>query len=91
MTVLNQGQPEGGKRILVIGGGKMGEAILAGWIASSDEPADAIGASDMTVVEPGEERRALLENTYGVACVADVADVAEALGGQMPDTVVLSV
>ena len=74
------------KRYLIIGGGKMGEAILAGWIAASTGSAAAIGAADIEVVNPGSERRAHLNRTYGVACVADVSDVA-----QKPDVVVLAV
>lgn len=65
------GQP---KRFLVVGGGKMGEAILAGWIASDASPADAIDASCVTVVEPGEERLAYLVQTHGVTCVRDVRE-----------------
>ena len=73
------------KRFLVVGGGKMGEAILAGWIASDAAPADTIDSSCITVVEPGDERRAYLEDTHGVTCVADVREAPAA------DVVVLSV
>lgn len=61
------------KRFVVIGGGKMGEAILSGWLASDSQPADSIEAADMVVVEPGEERRAYLSETHGVTCVADAS------------------
>ena len=73
------------KRFLVVGGGKMGEAILAGWIASSAEPAEGIDAGAITVVEPGDERRDFLAAVHGVSCVADVRDADAA------DVVVLSV
>ena len=69
----------------IVGGGKMGEAILAGWLASDTAPAAPIGVADIVVVEPGESRRAHLEQAHGVACVADVSGVAHA------DVVVLSV
>ena len=68
------------KAFAIIGGGKMGEAILSGWLASEVAPAAAIVADDVVVVEPGEERRAYLRETHGVTCVADVADVAGAAG-----------
>ena len=71
--------------IAVIGGGKMGEAIFAGWIASADGPAAGISADAIAVADPGEERCAYLREAHGVACVAD----ARAL--QKADVVVLSV
>lgn len=74
------------KAFLVVGGGKMGEGIVAGWLSASAEPADGIGSADVTVVEPGDQRRAYLEETYGVTCVADAAEVQAA-----PDMVVLAV
>ena len=73
------------KSFLIVGGGKMGEAILSGWLASESAPANAITAQDVQVVEPGDERRAFLAETYGVSCVADVADASRA------DVVVLAV
>ena len=73
------------KRFVIVGGGKMGEAILSGWLASNDRPADAIEASDVVVVEPGAERRAFLRDEYGVDCVASVSDA------PIADVVVLSV
>lgn len=74
------------ERFLVVGGGKMGEAILAGWISSSEGPAAEIAAGDIEVVNPGIERREHLAQAYGVACMADVAQVSE-----KPDVVVLAV
>ena len=70
----------------IVGGGKMGEAILSGWLASDAVPADVIQAGDVTVVEPGDERRAFLETTYNVACVADASQIQHRC-----DVVVLSV
>lgn len=72
-------------RISIIGGGKMGEAILGGWIASRDGVASAWDASCMTVVDPGEERRRYLEDAYDVTCVDDVSKLQDA------DLVLLSV
>lgn len=62
-------------RIAVIGGGKMGEAIMGGWIASSSVPADALDAGSFVVANPGQERRDLLAARYGVACVSDARDI----------------
>lgn len=55
-------------RLAVIGGGRMGEAIVAGLIASG-----ALGAASITVAEPDAERREYLERTHGVACHDDGA------------------
>lgn len=75
-----------GRTFAIVGGGKMGEAILSGWLSGDAAPADAIQVSDVTVVEPGDDRRAFLETTYGVACVADASEIAHRC-----DVVVLSV
>ena len=72
-------------RIAVIGGGKMGEAMLGGWIAAGEGPAAAISGAAVAVADPGEERRAYLEERYGVSCVPDARELAPA------DLVVLSV
>lgn len=72
-------------RVVIVGGGKMGEAILAGWLASDLGPAAHLGVASFVVVNPGEERRALLEQRYGVACCADVREIDQA------DIVVLAV
>lgn len=52
--------------LAVIGGGRMGEAIIAGLIA-----AGTVAPARITVAEPAEQRRTQLTETYGVACVAD--------------------
>ena len=76
-----------GISITIIGGGKMGEAILKGWLASTYVPAARIEPADVVVVEPGEERRAFLSAEHGVTCVADASLIEP---GQT-DVVVLSV
>lgn len=60
-------------RIAVVGGGKMGAALVGGMIASSQSPASVLGADNIIVVNPGQERRAMLSETYGVTCVEDVS------------------
>ena len=72
-------------RILVIGAGKMGEALIAGWIASDGAPADSIAASDITAVEPSDARRAYLVEAHGISCIADASEAEGA------DIVVLAV
>lgn len=53
----------------------MGTAIMAGLIASDAPIARDIQARDFVVVNPGAERRAYLQETYGVTCVEDVSQV----------------
>lgn len=77
----------GALSFVIIGGGKMGEAILKGWLASDNAPADTVSSDDVIVVEPGEERRAFLSAEYGVACVQD----ASLVGTGQADVAVLSV
>ena len=71
--------------VVVVGGGKMGSAVVSGWLASDAVPADAIDAKDVIVVNPGEAKRVALAERYGVATVADVSEITRA------DVVVLAV
>jgi pyrroline-5-carboxylate reductase len=66
--------------VAVVGGGRMGEAIVAGLLDSG-----AFDAADVTVADPSAERRAAL-SALGVRCVADAV---EALDGA--STVLLAV
>lgn len=75
-------------RIALVGCGKMGGAVLDGWLRSKKAPADALEASNFVVVSPREEHRAEIGEAYGVATVADVSQ----LRGRGPfDMVVLAV
>lgn len=67
-------------KVAIIGGGKMGEALLGGLIHAGWPPAD------LRVCEVHEERRKSLSDSYGVGCVESVA---EAVAGT--PTVVLAV
>ena len=49
--------------LAIVGGGRMGEAILSGLIASG-----AVAAERITVVAPRESRRIELSSAYGVTC-----------------------
>lgn len=73
------------ERFVVIGGGKMGEAMIAGWITSEKTPAVNLDAHAFTIVDPGQDRRAHLVDTYGVQCVASASEVTQA------DIVILAV
>ena len=66
--------------ILIIGGGRMGSALLAGILNAGLAPAEAI-----IVAEPGEDRRAFLEAEYGIRCVADAKEA------PVPDMCLLAV
>lgn len=57
--------------LAVIGGGRMGEAIIGGLVAS-----DAWPASDIVVAEPDESKRAHLISSFGVRAVADGREAA---------------
>lgn len=56
-------------RLAVIGGGKMGEAIVSGLLG-----AGIISASDVVIAEPDGDRRDVLASLYGVEVVADGAE-----------------
>ena len=63
-----------GMRIALVGGGKMGEAIIGGWIGAHDAPADMLGPANFVSwpIQAGE-RRAFLPERYGVALRDDAA------------------
>ncbi len=71
--------------VAIVGGGKMGEAILGGWIASEEGAAAALSPQSFVVANPGEARRDYLAERYGVRCVADACEIDAA------DIVVLAV
>ena len=56
--------PSAARPLLLVGGGKMGEALLTGWLGHGLEP----GA--VKVVEPDPDRRARVASSYRVAAVA---------------------
>lgn len=68
----------GAPKAVIVGCGKMGEALLAGWLAQADGAAGALDASSFLAVSPGEGRRAELAERYGVECVADASQVGRA-------------
>lgn len=68
--------------LLLVGGGKMGSAMLAGWLKGSLKPEDVL------VVEPFEETRKLVSESLGVNCVADASGIP---ADCTPQTIVLAV
>ena len=68
--------------LILVGGGKMGGALLAGWIARG------LPASQVRAVEPAEAARKALEATLGVTVLAEPAGID---AGFKPDVVVLAV
>ncbi len=58
-------------RLAMIGGGKMGEAIIGGLVSSG-----AIAAEHITVADPSEARRTILAETYGVTAVESGSEAA---------------
>ncbi len=67
--------------LLLVGGGKMGEALLAGWRAAG------MAGSDVFVVEPDAARRAALVARHDVRAEA----TAGAFAGTRPRTIVIAV
>lgn len=55
--------------LVVVGGGRMGDAIIGGLLA-----AGVLASSDIVVGEPDAARRADLEARHGITCVADAAE-----------------
>lgn len=61
-------------RICFIGCGKMGEAMLAGWMASEDDRIRAFASRGFDVVVPRAERAAELAERYGVRTFSDASE-----------------
>lgn len=72
-------------QILIVGGGKMGEALMAGWIESAEKPVETLSSKNFTILEPNEERRAYHKQKYQVETVAQADNL------QHADIVVLAV
>lgn len=73
---------QGGIRLLLIGGGKMGSAMLGGWLAGELQPSQCL------VVEPDRTAAAALRGRHGVAVVGGVEEIADDV---TPEMVVLAV
>ncbi len=70
-----------GDTILLAGGGKMGSALLAGWMERG------LNASDITVIEPDEETSKGVAERFGVTVVTEPGGTVDAA----PGAVVLAV
>lgn len=64
-------------RIAIVGCGKMGEAILAGWLSSDVGEAAALGEGSFAIVQPNDKRRESQVSQYGVCGVASVSQLSE--------------
>lgn len=67
-------------KIAIIGGGKMGEAIISGLVNGAMFDPDSI-----TVAEPGADLRARLSESYGVDCVENGTEIPH------PNTAIIAV
>lgn len=74
------------ERIAIVGCGKMGEAILAGWLASNEGQASCLGGGNFTIVQPNDGRRARQMSEHGVCGVASVAQLAGVCAGAACET-----
>lgn len=63
--------------LVLVGGGKMGGAMLAGWLARGMKP------SQIHVVEPDQGRADALKKEHGVSVHADGADLPQALKAEV--------
>ncbi|MDR1775114.1 MAG: pyrroline-5-carboxylate reductase [Actinomycetes bacterium] len=57
-------------KLLIVGGGNMGEALLSGFLAS-----ELVQPAQVTVIETNTERRAYLSETYRVDVAADFTGI----------------
>lgn len=69
-------------RLVLVGGGKMGSAMLAGWLKGSLAP------SEVVVVEPFDTFAADLSERFGVTTVSSADDIPDSAA---PETIILAV
>lgn len=63
-------------RIAIIGGGNIGEALVAGLVSDNSGAAAEISTQDVIVVDPHPARLAHLHDTYGVSTTDDATESA---------------
>ncbi|MGB0749132.1 MAG: pyrroline-5-carboxylate reductase [Magnetospiraceae bacterium] len=68
--------------LLLVGGGKMGGALIGGWLETG------IAAKCVTVVEPNTDIHAYLQSDLGVQAIADPEELE---AGYLPDVILLAV
>ena len=73
------------KQIVFLGAGKMGEAMLNGWLSSDTPPAQSLSSSNFSIVEHTEKRCNYLSQNYKVQCFSHVFEPTQA------DIVILAV
>ena len=69
-------------RLVLVGGGKMGSAMLEGWLKQDLTPDDVI------VVEPFPDTAELISQKLGIKTVSDASEISD---DTMPETIVLAV
>lgn len=72
-----------GERLVLVGCGKMGGALLSGWMERGTAP------SDITVIEPAEAAARATRARHGVRVLADAAEIAGAIAGEPAPAVVI--
>ncbi|MDD7368435.1 MAG: pyrroline-5-carboxylate reductase [Berryella intestinalis] len=65
-------------RIAIVGAGKMGEALVSGWLDCSEPPAGIIEARNLLAVNRSQERCDQLRCAYGIACTLDLSEALSA-------------
>lgn len=78
-------QPSDSRELLIVGCGKMGEAILSGLLSATEGPAAGINAGNVSAIEPSKDRANQIYQKYGVNVFLDLNDVIK------PDVVLLAV
>jgi len=71
----------GMSELLIVGGGKMGAALIGGLLSNGYEP------EDLVVAELQEQRRQELSDTYGVKVSAEIEPAEAAIISTKPETV----
>ena len=71
----------GMSELLIVGGGKMGAALIGGLLSNGYEP------QDLVVAELQEQRRQQLSDTYGVKVSAEIEPAEAAIISTKPETV----
>lgn len=62
-------------KIAIIGGGRMGQIVLRGLLGASEGAASQLTPRNFVVVNPGQAKRDLIHQAYGVATLPDSSDL----------------
>jgi pyrroline-5-carboxylate reductase len=81
LSLAHAGTVDGMADLLIVGGGKMGEALLGGLLNAGHE------RNKIVVVEPLEERRIEISKRYGIVCSSEVEPCHGAILATKPNIV----